>query len=84
MNLYITQIKAIDPADGEMKIWSGPNVPGITPTDAQEYCNANGIGYCEVVSEYIGDLHVDPEDTFVTLLQKFGELMLGFQQKKYN
>jgi hypothetical protein len=47
--LFTTSIKAIDPRDGTMKTWCGPNVPGISFNDARAYCQANGLGYCEVV-----------------------------------
>lgn len=30
MKLWVTEIRAIDPIDGEIKTWAGPNVPGIS------------------------------------------------------
>ena len=56
MNLYVTQIKAIDPADGEMKTWIGPNVPGISWADAEFYCETNGLGYCEVIGQLVAEI----------------------------
>ena len=48
MNTYTTTIKAIDPKDGELKTWGGPNIQGITFKDAENYCQNNGLGYCKV------------------------------------
>ena len=46
--LFTTTIRAIDPKDGELKTYAGPNVPGISFNDARAYCQKNGLGYCEV------------------------------------
>ncbi len=48
MDLYVTSIMAVDPRDGELKKWCGPEVPGISESDAQRYCENNGLGYCKV------------------------------------
>ena len=48
MNLYTTEIKAINPATGYIVLWSGPNIPGISFADAEDYCQKNGLGYCKV------------------------------------
>lgn len=50
MNLYITEIKA------NGKIWCGPNVPGISYSDAEAYCQANGLGYCEVIGQLVAEI----------------------------
>jgi len=49
MDLFNTEIKAIDPNDGELKYWSGPHIKAISFSDAQRYCNENGLGYCKVI-----------------------------------
>ena len=62
--LYTTEIKAINPKTGEICIWAGPYVPGLSFSDAADYCQANGLGYCDVVGEFIMDapfVEVDPE-----------------------
>lgn len=67
MKLWVTQIKAIDPIDMEMKIWAGPHVPGITFGFAKMYCQNNGLGYCEVIGELIAEIHCksdNPKDDF--------------------
>lgn len=48
MNLYCTLVTAISHKDGELKNYIGPNVPGISFADAQDYCENNGLGYCKV------------------------------------
>lgn len=48
MNLYTTQIRAIDPKDGILKTWGGPYVPGISIEDAKAYCERNELNYCKV------------------------------------
>lgn len=49
--LWATEIKAIDPVDGEMKTWVGPHVEGTTTEEAKQYCQDNGLGYCDVVGQ---------------------------------
>lgn len=48
-----TEIRAIDPMDGEMKTWAGPIVPGITYKEAKRYCSENGLGYCKVIKDQL-------------------------------
>jgi hypothetical protein len=56
MNLYATKIKALSPIDGDMKTYCGPHVPGISFADAQDYCERNGLGYCEVDGVLISEI----------------------------
>lgn len=56
MKTYITQIRAIDPKDGELKTYAGPHVPAISFGFAEEYCQHNGLGYCEVIGELIAEI----------------------------
>ena len=53
MNIYLTEIKALDPTTGEMRTWAGPRVPGNSFEDAKAYCQANGLGYCTVVGQLV-------------------------------
>lgn len=62
MNLYTTEIRAIDPLDGEIKIWAGPNVPGISWDDAKWYCDNNGLGYCKVVGKLVCEIGTKVEN----------------------
>lgn len=56
MDMYITEIKAECPYTGQMKIWGGPNVPGINLQDAQNYCENNGLGYCKVIGKLVAEI----------------------------
>lgn len=56
MKQWVTSIKAIDPQDGQMKLWSGPHVPGIDRSDAERYCQENGLGYCSIDGELIAEI----------------------------
>lgn len=53
---WATKIRAIDPKDGELKTWGGPNVPGITMKDAWNYCQTHELGYCEIEGEIIAEI----------------------------
>ena len=52
---FVTEIKAMHPMRKEIAIFGGPNVPGISVSDAQNYCNDN-IGYCQVVGRLIAEI----------------------------
>ena len=56
MKRYSTQIKAINPQTQELVCWAGPNVVGVSVSDAQKRCNNNGLGYCEVIGELIAEV----------------------------
>lgn len=55
MKWFLTEIKALHPITGEMKTWAGPNVQGISETQAQQWCIEN-LGYCKVVGELIAEI----------------------------
>lgn len=48
MKLWTTTIMAIDPRDGKLKRWMGPEINALTRELAQEYCQKNELGYCSV------------------------------------
>ncbi|MFA5243666.1 MAG: hypothetical protein WC380_00060 [Pedobacter sp.] len=48
MSIYTTIIQAISPTTGELTLYAGQNVPGISFADAQNFCERNGLGYCKV------------------------------------
>lgn len=56
MKKWCTEIKAIDPTDGIIKSWGGPNIPAISFRDAEMYCQMNGLGYCKVIGELIAEI----------------------------
>jgi hypothetical protein len=53
MDIYVTEIKAIDPATGELCTWCGPHIEAKSIEDARRFCDKNGLGYCKI----IGKLH---------------------------
>lgn len=57
MKTYLTEIKAIDPLDGELKTFGGPNIISLTPKLAEEYLQLNGLGYCKIIGELIMEVH---------------------------
>lgn len=56
MRIFCTEIKAIDPKDGELKTWGGDNVKSITWTHAQEILNRTGRGYMKVTGELVSEI----------------------------
>lgn len=53
MKTWLTEIRAIDPIDGELKTWAGPKIQAETFEDAEKCCEENGLGYCVVIGELI-------------------------------
>lgn len=64
MNLYATEIKAINPHTNELRLWAGPNVKGVSFQDAQNYCDDN-IGYCKVVGLLVADIYSKDIDLII-------------------
>lgn len=79
MRMWATLIKAVDPTDGTVKQWHGPNVPGINLEDAEIYCQQNGLGYCEI----LGELECEIPCKEGTIEPDFGK-MTDFNKIKYN
>lgn len=48
---YSTHIRAIDPLDGKLKAWAGPDVPGNNEDEAALFCANNGLGYLHIIGE---------------------------------
>ena len=53
MSIWLTEIEAKDPATGDICMWAGPRIGGISPSDAQSRCNEMGQGYCRVIGELL-------------------------------
>lgn len=66
---WVTEITAVDPLDGSLKRWIGPNVPGDTESEANEYCQMNGLGYCRVIGKIISEVGWNSA-LFATRLEK--------------
>lgn len=56
MKLYTTKIVAVNPLTGKLNDWCGPHVPGISFSDAEDYCQRNGLGYCKVEGELVAEI----------------------------
>jgi len=56
MLIWSTKIKAIDPLTGEMCIWGGPKIKAPSRKQAEEFCQENGLGYCEIDGLFITSL----------------------------
>lgn len=56
MKKWVTSISAIDPRDGVMKKWCGPEVIAETHEEAQKYCEENELGYCKVMGLLICEI----------------------------
>lgn len=56
MNIYVTTIKAINPLNGQIESYFGPRIKAISFSDAQDYCNRNGLGYCKVEGLLLGEI----------------------------
>lgn len=54
--IWATELRAICAITGDLKTFSGPNVPGINWADANDYCQNNGLGYCFVVGELVCEI----------------------------
>ena len=72
MNLYTTEIQAICPTTGDLKLWGGPHVKGISFEDAENYCHEH-LGYCKVTGLLIMEIPCngdDPIDNDLTRLNQ--------------
>lgn len=65
MNYYVTEIVAIDPCTNELKTWCGPHIPAISFTDAETYCQNNGLGYCKVTGQLIAEIGTKIENGYI-------------------
>ena len=61
MKTWTTLIRAVDPKDGEIKLWMGPYIPGEDKQEAIKYCQSNGLGYCQVDMEFVGEVDDPPK-----------------------
>lgn len=60
--MWVTEIIAISPKDGELKKYGGPNVPGFTIEHARQYCEENGLGYYHVIGELVAEISQEGEE----------------------
>ena len=53
--VFCTELKAVDPRDGKLKNWCGPNVPANSIEEAIEYVT-NNCGWLTVTGELISEI----------------------------
>jgi hypothetical protein len=63
MKLYTTELKAIDPHDGQLKTWMGEYIEAISFQDAQNYCEQHGLGYLKVIGELVKEIPTKKDGT---------------------
>jgi hypothetical protein len=56
MNIYVTEIKAIDPQTGELCDWCGPHIEAKSIEDARRFCDNNGMGYCKIIGKLLDEI----------------------------
>lgn len=56
---YTTLINAVDPKTGLLCHWVGPDIEADSLEDAVRYCQENGLGYCRVDGEKMGEVDFD-------------------------
>ena len=56
IKMWATELRAIDPMDGELKTWGGPMIPGRTIQEAESYLQTNGIGYCRIIGLHVVEI----------------------------
>jgi len=61
MKKWQTTLHALDPRTGEYCEWFGPVIEAPSMELAKEYCENNGLGYCIVEGELVGEYGVDEE-----------------------
>lgn len=55
MKEWTTSLQAIDPINGKLYTWCGPNIKADTEELAQKWCEEN-MGYLTVVGEFIEEI----------------------------
>ncbi len=55
MKTFLTELKAIDPKDGQLKTYAGRNIKALTRGLAQQWCDENE-GYLTVVGELVSEI----------------------------
>ena len=59
MYLFTSELHAIDPADGELKLWQGPHIEAISLSMAENFCQQNGLGYLKITGILVKEIEVD-------------------------
>lgn len=59
MKIFTTKIYAINPLDGEMAEFRGPNINALSWDMAFEWCQKHGLGYLHIDGELISSIPCD-------------------------
>jgi hypothetical protein len=57
--IFLTEIRAVDPTDGKLKTWAGPEVEAPSFSLAEDYCR-DRLGYCRVVGQLVMTIPCKP------------------------
>ena len=57
--VWLTEIRAIDPWDGEMKTWAGPSIEAPNWSMAEKILQLTGRGYATVIGELVSKKNED-------------------------
>ena len=49
MKKWATEIVAIDPEDGELKTWKGPQILALSREHAESIIKNSGLGFCRLL-----------------------------------
>ena len=60
LRTFTTTVRAIDPADGELKTWGGDRVQAISWAEAQHILNTTERGYMKVDGELVAEIPCKP------------------------
>ena len=55
MKRFTTEIQAIDPVDGELKRWQGPNIEADSFEEAERIC-LEKFGYLKVTGQFVQEI----------------------------
>lgn len=56
---FLTQIIAVSPVTGVITHYAGPMIESISFDMARDYCNRNGLGYCNVIGEVSSSYEIE-------------------------
>lgn len=59
MRKFTTELRAIDPQDGEIKTWQGPHIESVSFDEARRYCDSNGLGYLKIAGVLVAEVELD-------------------------
>lgn len=62
MNIYLTELRAIDQTTGELKTFAGPNIDAPTQSIAEANCRIN-YPYLRVIGKLVATIDADDVQT---------------------